>query len=294
MHPREINAFREHLGSLTERELWQLLVDYFVEDRQTHATIVNSPSEHGMDVVARVEPRDDFLGQGYYILIQAKTGNLTMGAWRKALYQLLEVPCFPIPATGYDDPDRPRRILLVVTGTITPEAHRSVRQFNRHHRVPVRALDLNELALLRGFQEYVLQRLGITLAVGEPSISPEEFAVPPVVDEVQLEFCDECDPGEDRPRGVISWRVGYFEGDVEPTGAIGYCDWCNSLHVRCPNCGEVRAILEGSYGEPVECWGACGTRFLVEYEHPRKELLEERVTCIHPDGRHDDEFAGEM
>ena len=70
--------------------------------------------------------------------------------------------------------------------------------------------------------------------------------------------CEICDPGPERPPALVDY-------DTEPDelGFVhGNCDWCNSLHLRCDECGDVIPIWEGDYGTALEC--SCGRRFEVD------------------------------
>jgi len=62
----------------------------------------------------------------------------------------------------------------------------------------------------------------------------------------------------------VSWRI--------PTGIarygtlLGRCDRCNGLHVLCPDCGAVFALMEDEYEEPIKCPSECGRIFRVEVD----------------------------
>jgi hypothetical protein len=45
---------------------------------------------------------------------------------------------------------------------------------------------------------------------------------------------------------------------------VGACEWCNAVHVQCPECDSVTAIVDGELGEPKECEGGCGLAFIVD------------------------------
>ncbi len=178
-----LSRVRDYLAGLEETRFWALLVEYLSDARQIRAHVVHGPGEHGMDVVAYVHEAEDFLNRGYYVVIQAKTGDLNLDDWRKVLYQLLEVPYFPIPCNGYDDPGLPRRVLVAVTGSITAEARESIKQYNIFHRIKVETLEGNDLMRLPQFCEYVNSRLDQTQVVGEAPLPDlaEGHGVPPVL-----------------------------------------------------------------------------------------------------------------
>ncbi|SRR5258706_3530866 len=109
-------------------------------------------------------------------------------------------------------------------------------------------------------------------------LTPEEL------EDYVIEFyiCEECDPGEDHIQ-VIEWHNFYnLSGDIDKVLDIGRCDWCNTIHIKCSKCGEITAIPDADYGEPIECEGGCGTSFLVETSYESKGT-EEVLTIFSPD-----------
>jgi hypothetical protein len=176
MEPEEIQKLKEHITSLAERELWALMVEFFLH-QQVRAEIVHNPSEHGIDVVAFVPENQDIIGDGYYLLVQAKKGDLSLDKWRKeVLYQLLETPYYPLSHPRFKAV-LPRRIFLVVTGNATQQAKESISEFNNHHDIKIELLDINELLLTfdkTGFAKSKLQQI---LIFGEVDTSGE--AIPP-------------------------------------------------------------------------------------------------------------------
>lgn len=75
--------------------------------------------------------------------------------------------------------------------------------------------------------------------------------------------CDMCEYGleDDYSPPEVFWR-----SDVE-----GYCKWCNTLHVRCPDCLEIFAIPETSYDVGVRCATECGAIFRVSWRGDPKD-----------------------
>ena len=67
--------------------------------------------------------------------------------------------------------------------------------------------------------------------------------------------CGMCEYGleDDYSPPEVSWR-----SDIE-----GYCNWCNTLHVRCPDCLEIFAIPETQYDMGIRCATECGAIFRV-------------------------------
>jgi len=93
---------------------------------------------------------------------------------------------------------------------------------------------------------------------------------------ITFDCCEECDPGEDHFPGVIDWsHPESIDGNSDKIAAVGWCDWCNTIHIRCLECGTITGIPDVLFGEPVECLGGCGTFFTVNYGDPggREEVF---------------------
>ncbi|WP_073552915.1 PIN-like domain-containing protein [Elizabethkingia meningoseptica] len=65
---------------------------------------------------------------------------------------------------------------------------------------------------------------------------------------------------------------------------IGRCDWCNTLHVRCPKCGEVNCFSDHDLEENKECEGGCDLIFRLEDDseiggYELKLIDSLKVTC---------------
>lgn len=56
-----------------------------------------------------------------------------------------------------------------------------------------------------------------------------------------------CDEG----RGYINWRPPRYEGQT----ILGSCQYCDVLHLLCPDCGSVFPIHEFDEGKPLRCPG---------------------------------------
>jgi hypothetical protein len=171
LRPCEIDLLRKHIASLTEAQIWDLLATFFIS-QGVRTTRLHSPGEHGMDVLACVDPGRDVLGRPHNIVIQVKPGDLTLADWRKVLLQLLEAPYYPIGAANVED-NLPRRVVLVIAGKITPEARAGIKGYNLHHDITIESFELDEIVHLfntTGFAEELLQQVG---GLGEASPIPE-------------------------------------------------------------------------------------------------------------------------
>lgn len=87
--------------------------------------------------------------------------------------------------------------------------------------------------------------------------------------------CEECDGNkEGHGNYVHNWSELELENEypldyeysVYSTVKAGSCDWCNTLHIRCPKCDSVNSFPEINSGEKKECEGGCGLVFIYEAE----------------------------
>jgi hypothetical protein len=145
MKPEETKLLRSLVSRRSEKYVYDILYDYFYLHLKQKAAIVHGEGEHGLDVVIRVDSGKDIIGKDNYILIQAKTGKLTLSKCRKILYQVFELPYHPISHREYKDATLSRRILLVVTGSVTKEADDAISEFNSHHEAKIEVWTLDDL-----------------------------------------------------------------------------------------------------------------------------------------------------
>ncbi len=84
-----------------------------------------------------------------------------------------------------------------------------------------------------------------------------------------IDICNECYPGDDHFPGVIDWChpeiIGFTEKELR---AVGWCDRCNTIFLKCGNCSEVTSIIDVLYGDWIECVGGCGSRYLINFGDP--------------------------
>lgn len=97
-------------------------------------------------------------------------------------------------------------------------------------------------------------------------------------------ICKLCDPGEERPPAMVNYQPWSVGEESKPRIDLGRCDWCNGITIRCRECGEIMAIYEHEYDQPICCGGGCGLRFRVEtYYDPRDGGGCEEIDIL-PDG----------
>lgn len=87
-------------------------------------------------------------------------------------------------------------------------------------------------------------------------------------DSDDIEFCGICDGNADEWGNIVdlSQIIQFSNRNKKFVQArIGYCNYCNSLHIECPRCKEVTPVFDGS--DITECNGACGCSFEVDNEY---------------------------
>lgn len=125
------------------------------------------------------------------------------------------------------------------------------------------------------------------------------------------EFCQVCQENNDRLNAVtfgrpyelnderLSAKVNsdkgkfdFAENTIQPltekpiaTIEVGHCDWCNTEHFICINCGTINPVWDGEYNERKECEG-CGLNYFIKRTHDGDGIEEieytipkDTVTC---------------
>ena len=54
--------------------------------------------------------------------------------------------------------------------------------------------------------------------------------------------------------------------------SCGNCDWCNSLHIECPNCSAITFMDQNYANENIECEGGCGLIFKMDTTNDSENL----------------------
>lgn len=60
---------------------------------------------------------------------------------------------------------------------------------------------------------------------------------------------------------------------------VGYCDWCNTEHFICVDCGTLNALWQGEYNENKECQG-CGLNYFIKVKTDRKGMIVSKTYII--------------
>lgn len=74
--------------------------------------------------------------------------------------------------------------------------------------------------------------------------------------------CNTAFSDNDKLGGIVDWP---YLGELDSI-AQGNCDWCNTIHLMCPDCGEVTGVLDADYDECIECAGICGRVYIADYD----------------------------
>ena len=148
----------------------------------------------------------------------------------------------------------------------------------KHHSDP---LDVNDIGQFAAVLDDVSADIGILVTENGYTLAAENLARRSHVKleiralselqsyQIRLDLCDECDPGEDHFPGVIDWRhpASVTLSDQELSG-VGWCDWCNTIQMKCSLCGSITGIPDVLYSDWVDCRGDCGTKSRVQYGEP--------------------------
>ena len=166
MNHANISLVKKYLMDMSEEQLWDFIFSYFL-NKSIKIVKVHGIREHGIDLVARIDKEPWIASNGFYICIQAKVGKVTLADWRKnLLYQLLEVPYYPINQAGFIA-DLPRRIFLIVNNEITDEARASIIAWNEKHDLKVEYLDINGILETINQDGYIWEILAQIEKVGD-------------------------------------------------------------------------------------------------------------------------------
>lgn len=102
--------------------------------------------------------------------------------------------------------------------------------------------------------------------------------------------CDECSGNRDGMGNIVNfWDELELENEYDTKKnenskydkvVSGNCEWCNSLHIRCPKCDSINPLPEAEFDKPKECEGGCGLIFLVDTSDDHDHLGEFSLKLI--------------
>jgi len=141
------------LQSLSEEDLRKLIRAFFAKHiSRGNVQPLHGPGEHGKDAVAVIDK--DQLGRTQILLIQVKKGNVSLPDWTNRIVgQMIEAlntqeTQFPRGTSK----DNSRRLLLFLSGELTPEAFDAINSWNRTQPIPVEVFNVFDISgLLRDY-----------------------------------------------------------------------------------------------------------------------------------------------
>lgn len=101
--------------------------------------------------------------------------------------------------------------------------------------------------------------------------------------------CEECDGNRDGYGNIVSYWyetniINEYDESHEnhkySTAFAGNCEWCNSLHIKCPKCNSITPLSEYRFDEEVECEGGCGIIFYVESDPSHHNIGDYEIKII--------------
>lgn len=101
--------------------------------------------------------------------------------------------------------------------------------------------------------------------------------------------CDECSGNNEGMGNIVNfWNTIQLENDIDPQNenskykevVSGNCQWCNSLHIKCPKCDAINPLPEILFDTSKECDGGCGLIFFVDSSDDPDNLGEYDLKLI--------------
>ena len=144
-NPPDLSNTILYLGTLKEKD-FQLLLRKYLEDICGWAKIYQGSGEHGLDIAALIESDRDIFNRQVTVMVQAKTGQIGESKWSQIVAgQIGQLYSKKIERSQIN-PHNPRRILLITTGELTPEAESAVYEWNNKQPIPVEVFEGKEIA----------------------------------------------------------------------------------------------------------------------------------------------------
>lgn len=101
--------------------------------------------------------------------------------------------------------------------------------------------------------------------------------------------CEECSGNRDGMGNIVNfWDNIEIENEYDLknenskyTNVVsGNCEWCNSLHIKCPKCCAINPLPETEFDKNRECEGGCGLIFYVDTSDDLDHLGEYTLKLI--------------
>jgi hypothetical protein len=107
--------------------------------------------------------------------------------------------------------------------------------------------------------------------------------------ETDYTACDECSGNKEGMGNIVNlWNEIELENEYDKENenskyekvVSGNCEWCNSLHIKCPKCDSIIPLPEAEFNKSKECEGGCGLIFFVDSTYDYEQLGEISVKLI--------------
>ncbi|MBE7635183.1 DUF4935 domain-containing protein [Tenacibaculum finnmarkense genomovar ulcerans] len=101
--------------------------------------------------------------------------------------------------------------------------------------------------------------------------------------------CEECDGNREGYGNIVTYWdeidiVNNYDNTHENckyvSASVGSCEWCSSLHIKCPKCNSVTCLPENNFNENNECEGSCGITYLVDTSEDFEYIGERTIKII--------------
>lgn len=101
--------------------------------------------------------------------------------------------------------------------------------------------------------------------------------------------CEECDGNKEGLGNMVhNWNTTNLHNEfpIEHENgtfneiSIGSCDWCSTIHVKCPKCNSVTSLPENNVNENTECLGGCGLFYMLESDGHFDEVGDFNIKLI--------------
>ncbi|QRY55895.1 PIN-like domain-containing protein [Sphingobacterium siyangense] len=109
--------------------------------------------------------------------------------------------------------------------------------------------------------------------------------------EDELVTCEECDGNRENTGNYVhNWHKSSIENEFpsnHPDGKYskvisGSCDWCNTLHIRCPKCHELNSFPDAEADMRKECMGGCRLVFILESDNNFDAMPSNTLKIVDP------------
>lgn len=143
------------LQALSEDDLRKLIRAFFAKNiSRGNVQPLHGAGEHGKDAVAVVDGIQDPLGRTQILFVQVKKGDISLTDWANRICGQMQEALNTLEAEfpRGTSRDNPRRLLLFLSGELTPETAASISAWNRNQPIPVEVFNILDIWTL--FRKY--------------------------------------------------------------------------------------------------------------------------------------------